>query len=64
MFYITNSSTKYESLIYRTVMTAAVIKESLERTAATDATDEESMLNFSLRVFNRMSLDKEVSSGI
>ena len=45
-------------------MTAAAIKESLERTAATDATDKESMLNFSLRVFNRMSLDKEGSRGL
>jgi Helitron helicase-like domain at N-terminus/PIF1-like helicase len=68
MFYITNYSTKDENSTYQMVMAASVIKESLERAkSAATATNKEKqtmesdMLNFSLRVFNRMALDREVS---
>jgi hypothetical protein len=68
MFYITNYSTKDENSTYQMVMAASVIKEGLERAkSAANASDKEKenlekgTLNFSLRVFNRMALDREVS---
>jgi hypothetical protein len=68
MFYITNYSTKDENSTYQMVMAAAMIKESLDRaksvanlTSKEREVLEKGMHNFSLRVFNRMALDREVS---
>src|SRR4051812_8922166 len=68
LYYITNYATKDEASTYQMVMTAAVLKETLEQAEqASNPTNKEkmalqkSMTNFSLRVFNRMSHDKEVS---
>jgi hypothetical protein len=68
MYYITNYVTKDENSTYQMVTAAAVIKDSQERAkAATEANDEErnasqiAMRNFALRIFNCMSLHREVS---
>ena len=66
--YITNYATKDENSTYQMVTAAAVSKDSQERAkAATEANDEErnaseiAMRNFALRIFNCMSLHREVS---
>jgi Helitron helicase-like domain at N-terminus/PIF1-like helicase len=64
LYYITNYATKDEASTYQMVMNAAMIRKSLdqqneqntERTAL-----DKARRNFCLRVFNRMSHDKEVS---
>jgi hypothetical protein len=68
LYYITNYATKDEASTYQMVMTAAIIRKTLEQAEqASTPTDEErkalekGMVNFSLRVFNRMSHDREVS---
>jgi hypothetical protein len=68
LYYITNYATKDEASTYQMVATAAMIRKALEQAEhASNPTNEEKialqkgMLNFSLRVFNRMSHDKEVS---
>src|SRR5579871_2826950 len=69
LYYITNYATKDEASTYRMVTKAAIIKKTLEQAeqAFNNPTNEErislekGMLNFCLRVFNRMSHDKEVS---
>jgi hypothetical protein len=68
LYYITNYATKDEASTYRMVMTAAMMRKTLEQAEkASDLSDaermalEKGMRNFCLRVFNRMSHDKEVS---
>ena len=68
MYYITNYATKDEASTYQMVMTAAMMRKTLEQAEkASDLSDaerialEKGMRNFCLRVFNRMSHDKEVS---
>jgi Helitron helicase-like domain at N-terminus len=68
LYYITNYATKDEASTYQMVMTAAMMRKTLEQAGkASDPSDaerialEKGMRNFSLRVFNRMSHDKEVS---
>jgi hypothetical protein len=68
LYYITNYATKDEASTYQMVMMAAVMKKNLEQaeqastpTNAERIALEKGMLNFSLRVFNRMSHDREVS---
>ena len=68
LYYITNYATKDEASTYQMVMTAAIIRKTLEQAeqASTETNEEKialekGMTNFCLRVFNRMSHDKEVS---
>src|SRR5436309_10702404 len=68
LYYITNYATKDEASTYQMVMTAAIIRKTLEQAEqASTLTNEgkialeKGIVNFSLRVFNRMSHDKEVS---
>src|SRR5271170_7675936 len=68
LYYITNYATKDEASTYQMVMTAAIMRKTLEQgEQASNPTNEErialekGMQNFSLRVFNRMSHDREVS---
>ena len=68
LYYITNYATKDEASTYQMVMTAAMMRKTLEQAEqasnpsnAEKIALEKGMMNFSLRVFNRMSHDKEVS---
>jgi len=68
LYYITNYATKDEASTYQMVMAAAMMKKTLEQgERASNPTNEETlalekgMQKFALRVFNRMSHDKEVS---
>ena len=68
LYYIMNYATKDEASTYQMVMTAAMMRKTLEQAEqasnpsnAEKITLEKGMMNFSLRVFNRMSHDKEVS---
>jgi len=68
LHYITNYATKDEASTYQMVTTAAVMKKTLEQAEqASTPTNverlalEKGMRNFSLRVFNRMAHDREVS---
>jgi Helitron helicase-like domain at N-terminus len=68
VYYITNYATKDEASTYQMVMTAAMMRKTLEQARqASNPSDaerialEKGMRNFALRVFNRMSHDKEVS---
>jgi PIF1-like helicase/Helitron helicase-like domain at N-terminus len=68
LYYITNYATKDEASTYQMVMTAAVMRKTLEQAEqATHPSDAEKIAiekgkqKFALRVFNRMAHDKEVS---
>ena len=68
LYYITNYATKDEASTYQMVMTAAMMRKTLEQAEQTPNPSnaeqialEKGMKNFSLRVFNRMSHDREVS---
>jgi len=70
LYYITNYATKDEASTYQMVTAAAILKKTLEQASQlqeTERTDEDhrvlgkGMTNFSLRVFNRMCHDREVS---
>ena len=67
LYYITNYATKDEASTYEMVVTAAALKDALERAEkAVNPTDEEQRIlnrasKFALRVFNRMASDREVS---
>jgi Helitron helicase-like domain at N-terminus len=68
LYYITNYATKDEASTYQMVITAVMMRKTLEQgERSSNPSNEEriamekGMRNFSLRVFNRMSHDKEVS---
>jgi len=68
LYYITNYATKDEASTYQMVMTAAMMRKTLEQAGQTPNPSnaeqmalEKGMKNFVLRVFNRMSHDREVS---
>ena len=68
LYYITNYATKDEASTYQMVVTAAMMRKILEQgEQASNPTDEEKLAlekglrKFPLRVFNRMSHDREVS---
>jgi hypothetical protein len=65
-YYITNYATKDEASTYQMVMTAAMMLEQARQASNPSDAErialEKGMRNFALRVFNRMSHDKEASS--
>ena len=68
VYYMTNYATKHDVSQYQLILTAAILRQSLEN-AKTAAEPSESQLRirdrdmdkFALRAFNRLSCDREIS---